>query len=464
MKRNLIFAATAAAMMLVASCTRGKETVENNSTGDTLSVQQSVFDQESTSPAQTDELIAENASQNQVQENSGENEAQDDNADFKPKMVLVDGGTFQLGSDRLGFHEVTVSSFEIGQTEVTQEQYFTVSGETEFDKKWSNYPETGINWYEAVIFCNRLSMKYGYEPCYTLNGETDPSLWGDEIPYFTESDGSVGDMTAWNAIQCNFNANGYRLPTEAEWVFSAQGGNKSLHTKYSGGNNINEVGWTRENAAKDTHEVASKKPNELGIYDMSGNVWEWCWDRNGTHASEPEYNPTGPTEGSWYRVIRGGGWGTPASSSEVTYHSSDEPDVKSWYYGFRLCRSIGERTAALGEKSSEKDFVHCFFDSAKDQIILSNESGDYKLSVWVYGTPIEYGEYQIFGSDKETLLEGFLQENNSSRDLKTTLFVNYSEDAIKVSGSAQLYKPNSASKSGEILDFSYEGTLVKLQE
>lgn len=381
-----------------------------------------------------------------------------------PRMILVEGGTFQLGSEQSGFHDVRLSSFEIGETEVTLEQYNSAIGETEFNKERGKYPKSGVNWYEAVIYCNILSMQYGYEPCYTLNGEQNPSSWDAPVPYFTESDGDVGDMTLWNSVECNFNANGYRLPTLAEWTFSALGGNKSNHTKYSGSNNINEVGWTKENAEKSFHEVAMKKPNELGIYDMSGNVWEWCWDRRGAYSTESEYNPTGPTEGSWYRVIRGGGWGTPASYSAVNYSAGDSPNVQSIYYGFRLCRSIGDRTEVQAEKSSENPFTHCYFNSNTDQIILSNETGNYKLTVWLYGTPIEEGEYQVFGSDKETLLEGFLEEGNDSRDVKTTLFISYSEGVIKVSGSAQLYKPHSATKSGEILDFNYEGSLVKLME
>lgn len=396
----------------------------------------------------------------QVQETVNENEKPDD---YKPKMVFVEGGTFKLGTEIEGFHDVTVSSFEIGETEVTLEQYQSVTDEKEIDESLRNYPVTDVNWFEAVIYCNKLSMKCGYEPCYSINGETNPFMWSSDIPSLTEDKGQVGDMTVWNTVQCNFNANGYRLPTLAEWTFAAQGGNESNHTKYSGSNIINEVGWTEENS-KERHQVATKKANELGIYDMSGNVWEWCWNRISAYASELEINPTGPNDGNYYRMRCGGGWGTPASCGDITKHSNESPDVQSLYIGFRLCRSIGERTEVQAEKSSENPFTNCYFNSNTDQIILSNETGNYKLTVWLYGTPIEEGEYQVFGSDKETLLEGFLEEGNDSRDVKTTLFISYSEGVIKVSGSAQLYKPHSATKSGEILDFNYEGSLVKLME
>lgn len=112
-------------------------------------------------------------------------------------------------------------------------------------------------------------------------------------------------------------------------------------------------------------------------------------------------------------------------------------------------------------KPDDKTLVSCTFDASEDQIILSNEKGTYKLSIWLYGKQIEPGEYQVFGSDQETLLEGEFLIENIVRDVKTTLFINYSEDIIKVSGSAQLYKPDSIQKSGEIVDFSYEGKLTK---
>lgn len=372
-----------------------------------------------------------------------------DSSTAKPKMVFVEGRALNP----------SVGSFEIGMTEVTFGQYYPSIGK-EIKESRKNYAAANVNWYEAVIYCNKLSIQYGYEPCYSMNGETDPSLWGNEVPYFTEAEGSVGDVTAWNAIQCNFNADGYRLPTDAEWAFAARGGNKSKGYKYSGSNNLDEVGWYEDNAIKDGREVAKKKPNELGIYDMSGNVWEWCWDKSG----KTGVNTIVSAVESLHRIIRGGGYGSSEYYCTLSYTENDYPDVKSWYYGFRLCRSIRKHAEAKAENGSENSFTHCYFNSNTDQIILSNETGNYKLTVWLYGTPIEEGEYQVFGSDKETLLEGFLEEGNDSRDVKTTLFISYSEGVIKVSGSAQLYKPHSATKSGEILDFNYEGSLVKLME
>lgn len=259
----------------------------------------------------------------------------------KPKMVFVEGGTFQLGSKTDGFHDVTVSSFEIGMTEVTIGQYYTALEEPTPNENAKNYPRC-MNWFEAVIYCNKLSMIYGYKPCYSIDGETDPALWGDEVPRFTEDKGHIGDMSVWNTVQCDFNADGYRLPTLAEWTFAAHGGNKSLRTSYSGSNDINEVAWTRKNATN-SQEVAKKNPNELGIYDMSGNVWEWVWDRLGPYSTGPEINPTGPDDGDDYRIRCGGGWGSDASDCRITWYSNDSPDVKSRYIGMRLCRSIGQR-------------------------------------------------------------------------------------------------------------------------
>lgn len=258
----------------------------------------------------------------------------------KPKMVFVEGGKFQLGSDRSGYHDVTVSSFEIGMTEVTIGQYYTALEKPIPNENAKNYPAC-MNWFEAVIYCNKLSEAHGYEPCYSINGETDPALWDNEVPHYTEAKGHEVDMTIWDTVRCDFNANGYRLPTLAEWTFAAQGGNKSLHTTYSGSNNIEDIGWIKDNAKK-KQEVATKKSNELGIYDMTGNVWEWCWNWNASYENNAEINPTGPENGNGYRIRCGGGWDSPSSESKIRWHLSEFPDVDS-YIGMRLCRSIGQR-------------------------------------------------------------------------------------------------------------------------
>ncbi len=112
-------------------------------------------------------------------------------------------------------------------------------------------------------------------------------------------------------------------------------------------------------------------------------------------------------------------------------------------------------------KQNDKKFVSCTYDEGEDQLILSNSDGTYKLSIWLYGKQIEPGEYQVLGSDQETELEGKFLIDNITRDVKTTLFINYADNKIKVWGSAQLYKPDSIQKSGEIVDFSYEGKLTK---
>lgn len=112
-------------------------------------------------------------------------------------------------------------------------------------------------------------------------------------------------------------------------------------------------------------------------------------------------------------------------------------------------------------KQNDKKFVSCTYDEGEDQLILSNSDGTYKLSIWLYGKQIEPGEYQVLGSDQETELEGKFLIDNITRDVKTTLFINYADNKIKIWGSAQLYKPDSIQKSGEIVDFSYEGKLTK---
>jgi formylglycine-generating enzyme required for sulfatase activity len=135
---------------------------------------------------------------------------------------------------------------------------------------------------------------------------------------------------------CNFSANGYRLPTEAEWEFAATGGIKSKAYTYSGSNTIDNVAWYVDNAGNATHTTATKTPNELGFYDMSGNVAEWCWDRYAAYTGAAQSNPTGPNSGQ-LRITRGGSWGNHSVQCRSTARDAYDPNLKNdSYFGFRV--------------------------------------------------------------------------------------------------------------------------------
>jgi formylglycine-generating enzyme required for sulfatase activity len=242
---------------------------------------------------------------------------------FEPEMVFVEGGTFMMGctaeqeancaNSEKPAHSVTVSSFSIGRYELTQAQWKAVmsgvAGTSAADVgeiySWKTgncgsvpcddqRPAEYMDWYEAVKFCNELSKKAGLEAVYTIDGTT--------VTWIT-------------------NKKGYRLPTEAEWEYAARGckgdgnaGNATCENLlYSGSSNVDEVGWHPENALNTTHLVGQKKPNVLGIYDMSGNVWEWVYDWYGAYSSTAATNPTGPNSGGTYRVMRSGDWSLSAA-------------------------------------------------------------------------------------------------------------------------------------------------------
>ncbi len=218
-------------------------------------------------------------------------------------MIFVKGSTFKMGSNdgeacERPIHSVTLSNFYIGKYEVTQKEWKEImnSNPSYFKEKKviekgflgigrvteevDNLPVEEVRWYDAVEFCNKISRKKGLTPCYSGSGKN---------------------------ITCDFNANGYRLPTEAEWEYAARGGNKSKGYIYSGSNTISNVAWYYDNSRSKTNKVGTKQPNELGIYDMSGNVWEWCndWYDSNYYSNSPQNNPKGPSSGS-YRVLRGG--------------------------------------------------------------------------------------------------------------------------------------------------------------
>ena len=215
------------------------------------------------------------------------------------KMIKVEGGTFKMGatseqgSDAYGdespVHSVTLPDYYIGETEVTQELWKAVMGKNPSSFKGDQKPVENVSWHDCQNFIKRLN-----------------------------------ELTGKN----------FRLPTEAEWEYAARGGNKSKGYKYSGGNDINEVAWYKGNSSH-THDVKTKSPNELGVYDMSGNVFEWCKDCFGYYSSSSQTNPKGPSSGP-SRVLRGGGWLDYAWSCRVSNRYNDKPGDWNSNSGFRL--------------------------------------------------------------------------------------------------------------------------------
>jgi uncharacterized protein YjdB/formylglycine-generating enzyme required for sulfatase activity len=223
-------------------------------------------------------------------------------------MVSIPAGTFQMGQTDVAtpVHSVTVSAFSMGKYEVTQGEYAAVMGSN--PSGFSGSPASGeaqerrpveyVNWYSAIVFCNKLSMLEGRTPAYTISGSTNPADWGT-VPASWDS------SSPWNSVTRNTGANGYRLPTEAEWEYACRATTTTLY--YTGDTISDSTGWYYDNSGSKTHEVGKKPANGWGLYDMHGNVWEWCWDWYGGYSSSAQTNPTGPTSGS-YRVERGGSW------------------------------------------------------------------------------------------------------------------------------------------------------------
>ena len=266
--------------------------------------------------------------------------------------VKVEGGSCNLRGT-----VVTLSSFWISKYEVTQEEFESVmtgnqNGIEPNPSSFTSNPAAGevqkrrpvecVSWYDAIVYCNLLSIKEGLTPCYTIKDSTDPAAWGT-----SPTSGSAEDYADWESVTCNFSADGYRLPTEAEWEYAARGGQTGItdgswDNTYSGSGTIDEVAWYGDNSDMKTHEVGKKQANALGLYDMSGNVWEWCWDwyDNNSYPSGTE-DPAGPVTGS-HRVARGGSWGLSASVCTVSYRGINYliPYGRDYYSGgFRLVRS-----------------------------------------------------------------------------------------------------------------------------
>lgn len=240
-------------------------------------------------------------------------------------MIKLDGGFFDYGKNgSFGGNSTYVNDFEICSVEVIQKLYMDVMESTPSHNIGKQFPVERINWFDAVYFCNELSIVLGLEPCYSLNGKTDPKKWN----YV------VGGKKINGDLKCNFSANGFRLPTEVEWEYAARGGKLNRSYKYSGSDDLDEVSWSEYNSFAKSHIVATKKANDLGIYDMSGNVWEWCWDSFAKDATAQEVANTKSN-----KVIRGGGF-SHESYCSLDYRETANPFATFNYVGFRICRTV----------------------------------------------------------------------------------------------------------------------------
>ena len=213
--------------------------------------------------------------------------------DFEKKLVKINGTEFVMGSadfekNEAPAHKVNVSSFLIHNTEITQAEYKAIVNHNFSYNKGDALPVEEVSWYDAVVFCNLLSAASNLEPCYSLNGSVNVEEWG-EVPRITASE---EEKNKWNSIVCNFDAAGYRLPTEAEWELSA-----ASYTK------ADDSMWFALNSEKVTHQVATKAANANGLFDMNGNVWEWCQDWYGWYKTADGVNDVDKTG----RKIRRGG-------------------------------------------------------------------------------------------------------------------------------------------------------------
>lgn len=222
--------------------------------------------------------------------------------EFESNMILVQGGSFNMGRndgeyDQKPVHSVTLDNFYISKYEFTQANWRTLNGKDPSNfSGCDNCPVDQVSYNDAAAFCQKLSK---------MTGKL------------------------------------YRLPTEAEWEYAARGGSKGKGYKYSGDNNLDVVGWYITNSDSRTHSVGQKQPNELGLYDMTGNVWEWCsdWYNENYYVNSPNNNPSGPSSGA-FRVVRGGSWADYSEFSHVTARPDFSPAVRNSAIGFRLVRSL----------------------------------------------------------------------------------------------------------------------------
>ena len=249
------------------------------------------------------------------------------------EMRLIEAGSFTMGStkdlsarheDETPHHVTLTKDYFIGVYEITQMNWLNVTGDRpSFFRDCDNCPVEQISWCDAVFFANKLSILSEFEPVYDLpqgfHGKTTVRECNEYAP----------------KVNINWDANGYRLPTEAEWQYAAEGGGGFL---YSGANTPETVAWYGKNSKKRTHQVGGKQANAYKLYDMTGNVWEWCSDWHAPYEKEALIDPKGPKSGG-SRIIRGGSWDFGVGGGRLNNRNQGMPGERSAYIGLRLTRN-----------------------------------------------------------------------------------------------------------------------------
>jgi sulfatase modifying factor 1 len=249
-------------------------------------------------------------------------------------MVRVEGGTFMMGSSEISdevysnespAHRVTLGDFYMSKYEVTQALWSKVMGNNPSHFRGNdNLPVDNVSWYDCIRFCNAYSRMMGYKECYHIRDSVDENKLESSV--VTIVNGGRG---------------GFRLPTEAEWEYAARGGKMESKYKYAGSNSLKKVAWYHDISDNKTHLVGEKKPNILGLYDMSGNVWEWCWDHYGPYSPDSKPNPRYSVP--FFRVLRGGGWQSSEHECRVLSRI-----YGANYGGFNIA-DLGVRVVFVGE-------------------------------------------------------------------------------------------------------------------